>query len=497
VSTPADEGLRSQAITGVMWTALQKWSVRLSTFVAFLLLGRLLEPRDFGIVALASAFIVVLTVLADAGFATYLVQVRELTREAINTAFYISTGAGVLLSLLLCLAARPLAALLGAHELVTVLPALALSLVFVGLSSVPAALLSRELRFQALAMRQVLATLLSVVVAVALALAGAGVWALVAQTLVRQVIASAVLMVATSFRPERAFSRPEARKMLGYSTKAMGAQLLAQLRDQGEALLIGALAGPIALGLWTVASRLVLVVGDLLGTVLGTVAVPLFARVQNEPRRLSRAIAATSSIAMLVLAPALVSMALVSTELVPHVFGKQWAGAATIATFLALRGVFIGASALDRAVLLSSGHAGGELRVIAVLTGVHIALVAALASHGVNLLALVLLVEAALCSPIRPWLIRHWLSVPYRTYAPAARVAVATALAGAVTFAVLHGFDVTGVQRYAVVAVIGGGLYLSLVTLLARPVVTEAISALTHLRGRRVAVQLASAPVVP
>jgi CDP-glycerol glycerophosphotransferase (TagB/SpsB family)/O-antigen/teichoic acid export membrane protein len=468
-----------------MWTALQKWSVRLSTFIAFLILGRLLSPKEFGIVALASAFIILLTVLADAGFATYLVQARDLTAAKVNTAFYIAAGAGTALAGLLSLLAYPLSAALDVPELRTVLPALSISLIFAGISSVPAALLSRQLKFQAMAMRQVLSTLLSVVVAVLLAFAGAGVWALVAQTLVRQIVSTLVLMSATDFRPQRAFSREDAGVMLAYSLKAMGAQILSQAREQGDALIIGAIAGPVALGLWTVASRLVLVLGDLLGTVVGTVAVPLFARVQHDPQRLGRAISGTASIGTLVLAPALGVLALLSPQLIPHVFGEQWRGATTVATLLALRGVFVALGQLDRSVLLNAGHAGGELRLIAVLTTVHCALVAALATHGVNLLAAVLLVEALLVSPIRPYLIHRWLGVHYRAYAGTVRVTISAVLAGLITDAVLEVFSIDGAAAYGVVVFLGGALYGIFVLILARPVVNETLHALSLLRTRR------------
>src|SRR3954447_21466162 len=232
--------LRSQAVAGVFWTALQKWSVRLSSFLGFLVLSRLLSPRDFGVVALASTFIVLMTTLADTGFATYLVQEKELTEASKSTAFYIATGTGVLLFLLGCALAYPLAAILHVPELRRVLPVLAVSLVFVGLSSVPVAMLLRELQFQVLAMRQVIATVLSVVTGIGLAFAGAGPWALVGQFLVLRVVTTIVLALATEFRPKGGFSRPEARKILSYSGKAMGAHLLYQSRDQGEVLLIGA-----------------------------------------------------------------------------------------------------------------------------------------------------------------------------------------------------------------------------------------------------------------
>lgn len=479
-----EDDLRSQAVAGVFWTALQKWSVRISSFLGFLALGRLLSPRDFGVVALASTFIVLMTTLADTGFATYLVQEKELTQESKSTAFYIATGTGVLLFGLGCALAFPLAALLHVPELRRVLPVLAVSLVFVGLSSVPVAMLLRDMQFQVLAMRQVIATVLSVITGISLAIAGAGPWALVGQFLVLRVVTTLVLALATEFRPRGGFSRKEARKILAYSGKAMGAHLLFQARDQGEVLLIGAIAGPVPLGIWTVASRLVLVIGDLLGTVLGSVAAPLFARVQSDGARLGRAVAATSGIGTLVLAPALACLALTSHELIPHVFGSQWKPATGVAAILAMRGIFVAMSQLDRSVLLNAGKAGGEFRLIAVLTALHVVLVAVLAGHGVKVLAAGLLIEAVLIAPVRPVLLRRWLNVPLTAYRGLVQVLFATALSGATVAVALDLLDASGVAVYTVVLVGGLLTYPLFVLLFARPVARETLATVTLFRQR-------------
>src|SRR4051794_26282025 len=117
-----EQSLRSQAVARVFWTALQKWSVRLSSFLGFLALGRLLQPRDFGVVALASMFVVLMTTLADRGFSTCLVQAKTLTEETKSTAFYIAAATGVLLFLVGCALAFPLAAILDVPELRRLLP---------------------------------------------------------------------------------------------------------------------------------------------------------------------------------------------------------------------------------------------------------------------------------------------------------------------------------------------------------------------------------------
>lgn len=482
--------MRRQAVRGVVWTTLDKWSVRLSTLVAFIVLGNLLGPADFGVVALAMTMITVLTTLADAGFSQYLLQHRRLGVEATSSAFYTSAGLSVLLAGGLALSAGPISEALQVPELRPVLPALAASLVVGGLSSVPAMLLRRELRFKELAVRSVLATVVSVVVAIALALAGAGVWALVAQTLVRSVVALVVLWVATDFRPRLVYDRAEMRAMTSYGSKSLAVQLGAQLNGQGQTFLIGILAGPVALGYWVVASRLVGVVIDVCTSVVGAVANPVFARLQDQPERLSRALGTAMGLAAFVTVPALVCLSLVSEEVVPAVFGSQWVPAAVLASVLTLRGILRALSSFGGSVLMATGHPSAELLVTTTLVVVQLSLVA-LFHEDLVVLAVAVTLGTGLTMPIRTLLVRRLLGVRAGTYARTASVLFAAGLAAGAVLGVQELAQLEGL-RYVLLAVgLGAVVYLGSALVVCRPVIADLADAaspvLARLRRRRTA----------
>src|SRR3712207_412461 len=131
----------------------------------------------------------------------------------------------------------------------------------------------------------------------------------------------------------------------------------------GQHFIIGALAGPVMLGYWTVAGRLVGVVLDVLSSVAGAVAHPVFARLQETPERLARALGKTRAMTALLVVPALVLLSLVSEDVIPAVFGEQWAPTTTVASFLALSSLLLTIGNYDRSALLATGHPGAELAV--------------------------------------------------------------------------------------------------------------------------------------
>lgn len=482
---PEPSALRRQARDGIVWAAAEKWMVRLSTLVGFWLLSRLLQPEQFGIVALAAVFTGLLTVVTDGGISVYLVQRRTLDRVVTSTAFYLSAAMGLVLGPALALSAPLLAGALDTPALREVLPALAIALVIASLSNVPASLLNREMRFRELAMRQVLATGLSVVVAVALALAGAGVWALVAQTLVRAGVAFVVLWATSDFRPALAFSPHEARAMASYGTKTLGVELMRQARIQGEALVIGALLGTVALGIWVVALRIVDVITDLCASVFSRVAGPVFARLRDDPARLGRALGTSMGMGALVVVPLLVALALTSDVVVPFVFGEQWVPAAGVAAVLAFRSIATALSDFQRAVLVLTGRVGTELALSAVQFVGQTVLLLVLAERGLVVLAVALAAWAVLSWPLRTIVLRQAVGIRWGVYRPVALVLLAAGLAAAAALLTDRWLTLDGLG-WVTVAVLGGGIvYGGAVLMTCRPLAGEALASLPGPLGRR------------
>jgi Polysaccharide biosynthesis protein len=140
----APESLRGAAVRGLAWTMLRSVSSRVVGSIVFIVLARLLDPMAFGTVALASFFVVLISVLVESGFGEALIQRKEVTRSDLDTAFWVSNAIGVALALIMMGSAGAIGALFDQPELAPVLRVLSLVFVFAGLASVPQALLRRE-----------------------------------------------------------------------------------------------------------------------------------------------------------------------------------------------------------------------------------------------------------------------------------------------------------------------------------------------------------------
>lgn len=348
--------LRDHAGRGAMWSIGAQWSIRASGFLTFIILGRLLAPEDFGAIALASTLVIILSSLADFGFAAYLVQADKPTQRDFSTAFWFSGGVGILLAVLLVATSVPLSAALGAPSVAPVLAAVALSVVLDSFKSVPTALLKRRFDFRSLAVRRMVAVVVGQVVAIVMALAGAGVWALVGQVWAVSLVSLAATWMVAGWTPSLQFSIPVARRIAGYGVHVLGSDLVWNGMQWVTDGLVSRFLGLQALGYLSMASRVVQMTVDVAAAAAQQVAVALFASVKHQRGRLSNAYLSGLGMALSVLVPALLSLALTAPLLVPGVLGAKWEPAVPVFQLLALGGVARAIGVLDLSVLLGIGR---------------------------------------------------------------------------------------------------------------------------------------------
>ncbi|MFD0484855.1 lipopolysaccharide biosynthesis protein [Kineococcus sp. GCM10028916] len=480
----ATPSLRTKAAHGVLWSAIQIWTVRATTAGAFIVIGRQLQPAEFGLVALAMSVIGVLTLLSDSGLATFIVRQKDLDERTRSTAFWTSMGIAVVLAALLALLATPVSALFGTPALAPVLRVLSLGVVLTGLNSVPTALLRREMRFKSLAVRGTIATVSGSVVAIVLALMGAGVWALVAQSLLRGLISVVIIWTSAHWFPKQLPHPATSRAMLSFGTKLLSIDLLIQARDRGEEFVLAGISGATTLGYWSVATRLMRIIQETGSSVISSVTTPTFAKLQDDRPRLYRAYETSMTAAGMVMFPAMLFLTVTSTELIPFLLGKQWATTATVAqitTLTAVLGVF---SYFDRQVVVAINRLRPEIVLVAVIVATHLGLTALTASHGLVAVALALFARTAVFLPIRQIVLHRVAGVPYRCLVQPMRVLLAASImAGVVVLELQFTGGLATWASLLVAAVTAGVVYVAALLLVARPVVREFGGDLRRLRG--------------
>lgn len=375
-------GLGAAATSGVIWSAAQKWVMRLSGLVTIAILTRVLSPADFGTVTVVMSILPLVYLLADMGFGTYIMQSRDATARTLSTVFWYSTTAGLALTAVLVLAAPKLGAALGVTDATTVIYGIAPIILIVTIGSVPNALLRNRMQFQLLAVQSVAATVASQIAAITLALLGFGVWALVAQSMLSQLIATVFAWKASRWRPQFLFSFTEFRVIFRFGFHVVGVELVSLLRYWAENIIIVSVLGVTGLGYLNIAQRLTQVAQDLTAAAILPVSTVVFAKVRESVERMRGGYFRALGITYTLVIPIMVFIVVGAPQLVPLIFGPRWGDSIVPAQALAIAGIMTIGAMLDQGLFYGAGKPGTWFFYALAIDGLTVAATALLVAYG-------------------------------------------------------------------------------------------------------------------
>ena len=457
--------------SAIGWSAIDTWGSALFQVGVMIVLARLLEPRAFGLVAMAGVYIAFVQVFVEQGLGAALVQRRELERAHLDTAFWIAVLMSMVLLTISLMIAPWVATLYGEPHLVLIVRWLSLGLVVSALNGTQRAILQRELAFRELAIRSLIAAVIGGVVGIGAALAGLGVWSLVIQTLTTAVIGMAVLWSVSDWRPAFRISTAHFRDLWGFSTSVLGTNLLTFVNRHSDDLIIGAVLGPVALGYYSVAYGLLRKMTTLLVGVSTKVAFPAFARVQHDPVRMRKGFYMATRYTSLIAFPAFIGILLVAPELVRGIYGPKWIPSIPVMQILALIGIIHSVFYFNGTVILSAGKPRWRLGLAAVNAVSNVVAFAIAVRWGIVAVAVAYVVRGYLVSPLPIWLIHRLIRIDVRMYLRQYVVPLVGSAAMAATVLLLRHFVGASLKPAAALGlyVAAGGLVYTLAVYLRAP----------------------------
>jgi O-antigen/teichoic acid export membrane protein len=303
--------------------------------VSVAILARLLDPADFGLVAMATVVTGIFGLFTTAGLSSATVQQATITYEQISTLFWINLGVGILLAVM-CAASAP--ALVGFyHEprLFWVTLAIGAGFVLNAAGVQHSALLQRQLRYVALTVVELLSQLGGITAAICMALAGFGYWALVAAAIVSPAISTACMWLTTAWIPGAPRWGRATLPMLRFGGTITLNGLVVYVAYNLEKVLLGRFWGADALGIYGRAYQLVAMPTDNLNAAVGSVAFSALSRLQHDSVRLRNYFLKGYSLVVSLTIPATIFCVLFSKDIVLLVLGPKWLEAEAIFRLLA------------------------------------------------------------------------------------------------------------------------------------------------------------------
>jgi O-antigen/teichoic acid export membrane protein len=359
--------LRQKTVQGMYWSGLQTVGSQAVTCVTFFVLVRLLEPKDYGLVAYANLFILFTTTITEGGMGKALTQRHELHPLHIVSAFWYKMGLGAIATVAGVIAAPWIAAFFRVPEATNILRVVSLSFLLYPWIWVQTALLQREFKFKALAARTMIASILSGAIGISCALLGFKAWSLVIQQMSVLVISSIVMFRLSSWRPSLRFSLEYLRPLLGFGTALAGIGLLAFFGGRLPQVIVGYFFGPVALGYFAVAGRFSDLARDLFYLTIIPVIFSAFSRLQKDPAHLLKQFYRSTRLLAAIVLPSFVGLSLLAWPAVELISGPKWLAAAPLLSCLALFGILECVGSLNKSMVVATGRANAAL-VFSVIT---------------------------------------------------------------------------------------------------------------------------------
>jgi len=350
------------ALSNARWILLSQAARTVIQLSSLVVLSRLLNPTEYGLMAMVTVVTNFVYLLRDMGTAAAVVQKEELNEDTTSTVFWLNVGTGVVLGVLLIVLAQFIAGAYRTPRLAPVLWVVALVFPLSSTSAVHQALLERANRFRTVARIEVVALLVGLVVALLLAWQGAGVYSLAFQTLCTIAAATLQLWLASKWRPTMRWSQSEFRALWGFSGNFTGFTFINYFARNADAMVIGRVLGSVQLGIYAQAYRVMMFPLQSMTFVANRALFPVMSRQQSDTQRMAQLYLRALGLIATVTAPMMAGLWLLREPFVLVALGHQWTEVASVLAWLAPVGFVQSLTSTIGTVFMSKGRTDIMLR---------------------------------------------------------------------------------------------------------------------------------------
>ena len=351
------------------------------------IIARIVDPAAYGLIGMLSVFMALGAAFSDLALSAALVQNKTITEDDETSVFYVNIAGGIVLTLLLCAASPLVARFYHQDVLVPLLCSQSLTIFISSFGIVQLALISRTMSFKTNALIELISSIASGAVGVAMAWMGKGVWSLIGLNLTRAAFSVFLVWTLRDWRPRGKFRMVNVRAMWNYSSKLLFASLVHRVVTNLYTIVIGRVYPPAALGVYARANSFqTLPVGIMTG-IVQRVAFPLFSRNQEDASLLLATIRRQNRVLVFLASVVLTAIAVVSNQLIPLLLGNKWNEVILLLQILCLSGVFASIFPLHSEMLKALGKSNLFFRIEMLKKATIIIVVFAVYRCGINALA--------------------------------------------------------------------------------------------------------------
>lgn len=283
----AEHNLKQQTKKGLYWRFAEQMSNYGMQFIIGIVMARLLSPSDYGITALPAVFLAVAGIFAGAGFGTAMIRKPELKEEDLSTAFYYSTGVGIISYILLFLASPWIADFYNTPVLKPLIRVTALGFLYGPIGTPQNIILQRRLDFKTPAKISVICRFAAGIIGITMAFYGYGVWSLTISSMLSGIIGLCIKIYVVRWYPKTGWSKDSFKYLWGFGNKIMASRLIATLYSNITPIFLGKFYSTTDLGVYNRAHGYASIPSQHFTEVVQGVTFPVLSKIQDNDERLA------------------------------------------------------------------------------------------------------------------------------------------------------------------------------------------------------------------
>lgn len=315
--------LKKQAVSGVVWTFAQQFSVQIINLTVQIILARLLVPEDFGLIAMLTIFIEIGQMLMDGGMTTSLIRTKNPCQLDYSTVFVTNVLISIVIYLVIFLSAPFIANFYNQAILINILRVYAISFVIRSLIAVHIAKLTKEMNFKFQMQLQIPSTIIAAFVGVLMAYLGFGVWSLVGLNLTQSIVFTIQAWIFIRWKPSLLFNKEKFIYHFNFGYKMTLSGLLDVLYKNIYLIVIGKAFSSSTLGYFNQSMNLSKFPVAQISTVMDKVTYPLFTNISDD-EQLKSAYRKTMLLVFLIVVPMMMILIVTGKEIFLFLLGEKW-----------------------------------------------------------------------------------------------------------------------------------------------------------------------------
>ena len=351
-----ENSLKKKTISGLLWSFGDMMGNQGIQFIIQIILARLLLPEDFGIIGMILVFVALSNSLVDSGFTQALIRDQKANQTDYSTVFYFNLGVSILIYGVLYLSAPLISNFFEQDQLTALVRVLALGVIINAFSIIPRAMFTKEVDFKVQAKVNMAASIVSGIIAVAMALLGFGVWSLVVRMLAMNGIQAILLVFYRRWLPSLVFSTASFKRLFGFGWKLLVSGLINTAYDNIYYVIIGKQYSATSLGYYTNASKFSDVATQTLTATIQRVTYPVLSGIQDQEERLKKSFKKVIKLSGFLIFPIMIGVAAVAEPLILLIFGEKWATMIPYFQLLCIAGMLYPIHALNLNILQVKGR---------------------------------------------------------------------------------------------------------------------------------------------